>query len=499
MAIYDSHNLTGLELFAAEVDGAVFRSGILDVECSTPYYEKISLVKRRFYLPYIQLLALNSPLNCAPHWICAINKVAKRLVFLTGDSFPRRSQQDYVKALCHLAPNVAIPSCLAKARKDEFSDTSAYYLENDVFTAAVYLNLLSVVETMADSIIDRLSYLEITSLEYASRPFEIRRVELNRRGEEKMLSLFEDPFHTAAKYNRAKILELLLDRMASSEVLRYKLLLLKESCLVVAARAGHLETVDLLLNDRWAPFVIWRTLDYEEKRRSEPHFLDSALGTPNKAVFDKIFEYRQKTILKGPIPIPILSRIALQYIVKDNKDMLQWLFKTHWTASRDEFSPKVISRTCRSRQIEMVRFLVTFASPHQKKVPAALSCAAPAGDMELLKLLLEVGSDINESQGGDFPLPPAIVTAILLEHSRMFHFLRERGAELRNSETLKLAVGRAKAAGLDSMLELLVTEGVDIDLWPPFIPPDNSARFPSERLLSGTCEDCNMPKSIMGV
>jgi hypothetical protein len=106
--------------------------------------------------------------------------------------------------------------------------------------------------------------------------------------------------------------------------------------------------------------------------------------------------------------------------------------------------------------------------------------------MELVKLLLDQGNDIDEEARdcGESIAPPAIVSAVALEHTQMFYFLRELGAAFESAGTIEKAVGIAKSAGLDSMLELLVTEGVDIDRWPPC-----SVRLPCSTLFPCiTCE-----------
>jgi hypothetical protein len=447
-----------LELFAAEVDEAVFKSGVLDETCSPCRLPCTHQFTTRFHLPYIQRLALEFPLDCAPDWVRAIHEVANRLEAVTDNSLFPKCRPDYIKELCQLASGY-LTTCLPQLRANLFPlpchnlGASIDGIETDAFAAAVYLDLLSVVSDMVDSVIGRASCREET-----------------------VSPLFGDPIRIAVKHNKRKAIELLLDKAFANEKLRYRgFTLMKEGALVHAARVGNLETVVLLLSGRWGSIVVdRRTLDTNYKSRTrEAHCLDSALETPAPAIFNKVFEYRQSTCLKGPIPVPMLHRIAMIHVDKDNKDMLRWLLESHFRESRDGFFREAIDWACVKHHTEMVQLLLGYAPPHEKKIPGAISLAASGGRMELVKLLLDQGNDINEEYRRVARLshPPAIVSAIALEHTQMFYFLRERGATFKSAGTIEKAVGIAKATRLDSMLELLVTEGVDIDRWPPCSEP----------------------------
>ena len=88
----------------------------------------------------------------------------------------------------------------------------------------------------------------------------------------------------------------------------------------------------------------------------------------------------------------------------------------------------------------------------------------------IVKMLVERRHDVNdvdETPGWPVGFPPPIVSAVLLEHVPMSCFLRDRGAILNTLETCGEAVVIAKAAGPDSMLELLDRDGVDIAYFPP--------------------------------
>ncbi|KAI4945663.1 hypothetical protein J4E91_008006 [Alternaria rosae] len=96
-------------------------------------------------------------------------------------------------------------------------------------------------------------------------------------------------------------------------------------------------------------------------------------------------------------------------------------------------------------------------------VPAKLLAKAKYGHgpyLDVVRLLLDAGVDVNESIGKDSPLAAAIAT----EHAALFEFLLERGADLYSSGTAEECVRRARKDGLESMLLLLEKHGVDVNV-----------------------------------
>jgi hypothetical protein len=88
----------------------------------------------------------------------------------------------------------------------------------------------------------------------------------------------------------------------------------------------------------------------------------------------------------------------------------------------------------------------------------ALSAAAIGPYFDIVRILLYAGVDVNEEIGPRSPL----ASAISMEHTELFNFLIERGADLDTSGTAEECVKRAKKDGLDSMLSLLKEHGVDV-------------------------------------
>ncbi|KAF9878735.1 hypothetical protein CkaCkLH20_03635 [Colletotrichum karsti] len=91
--------------------------------------------------------------------------------------------------------------------------------------------------------------------------------------------------------------------------------------------------------------------------------------------------------------------------------------------------------------------------------PNQLSKAAALRWYEMARLLIDHGADVNHWEAG-LVLPP-IVVAVMKEDTSMFRLLRENGAVLDTPETGPQAMAFAKMLGLESMVDVLVSEGLD--------------------------------------
>lgn len=118
----------------------------------------------------------------------------------------------------------------------------------------------------------------------------------------------------------------------------------------------------------------------------------------------------------------------------------------------------LLSAICH-RQWSIFKILVDAgADPSQyPKTEQLLMEAAWAGNVQLMRFLTDRGLDVNEG------FPCAIALAVITENTAMFRLLRERGARLDTPETGGWAMALATLHGLDSMVDLLVREGVPKD------------------------------------
>lgn len=84
-----------------------------------------------------------------------------------------------------------------------------------------------------------------------------------------------------------------------------------------------------------------------------------------------------------------------------------------------------------------------------------LLAAVARNKTSIIRLLVEGGADVNDG------IPPPIVLAVRNENTQTFQYLLDQGATLASPKTGAWAMAFAKLYALDSMVELLVREGVD--------------------------------------
>lgn len=115
-------------------------------------------------------------------------------------------------------------------------------------------------------------------------------------------------------------------------------------------------------------------------------------------------------------------------------------------------SAGLVKAASRDRTALIQQLLSRGASPH-----GALLEAAVGAYMDIFRLLLVAGADVNKSIGANSPL----ASAIGLERTNMFKLLIHHGADLYSAGTVEECVRQARETGLESMLELLQSHGVD--------------------------------------
>ncbi|KAK8115649.1 hypothetical protein PG984_012151 [Apiospora sp. TS-2023a] len=97
--------------------------------------------------------------------------------------------------------------------------------------------------------------------------------------------------------------------------------------------------------------------------------------------------------------------------------------------------------------------------------------AVRKGRIAVVRLLLDHGADPNWEN------PPPIALAIAKERTDIFRLLRQRGAVLDTPRTGGTAMQAARNYGLASMVELLVSEGVDKDARPEPGGPEYASEY----------------------
>jgi hypothetical protein len=408
-------------------------------------------LEQPFYLPHIRNLVLRTPLQNAPRKFRAIRATAEALVLRTD--VPPRSRTSWIEALCSL-PDFFCP----KRILSEDIHNASLKPEADLFVAAAHLNLKPVIQALIDP-------LFIPS------------------GGEIYSSVFGSPYIAAAKQNNSEILDLLLTKRSTCPPTpNSNLAETAFHCLTtrVTSRQGNLDVVKLLLSDKWQDYDLLKYTNNKFKSLSFARrpTMDRMLLVSTQEIFSRVLEFRRQTVL--PQQIYQYSRILSKCVAVENVSMLKWLVTKHPEEQKMSqiYYAYPVMLACATGQTEAVEILLDYTASVGKFV-GLVSYAAAGGHLPIVKMLVERGYDVDEVDNAANPTAtpvtsPAIVSAIELEHVTMFRYLRNLGAIFDTPETCGEAVGRAKAAGLESMLDILAQEGVDID---KFVPSTHSKRL----------------------
>lgn len=397
-----------LEFFSREVIQALYTSEILEDLCHVHHrYPSLSL-------EYLQFRTLGQR-----GYVTAPRRVIRQIADLlcVENNIPASSagetREAYIKQLCSLA--FRRNNCLSSFfRENKKIDDDERSLQRHLFVAAVYTNSLALVRRLIDQ---------------GYSPWSVSQ-------------LFGYSLAAAALQGHDEILEVLLAACPPHSVRRYM-------ALVCASEKGHINTVELVLRPRWGP---WDLANGNLRDRAS---LNKALITPSLEVFHRIMSARENTPLEGPLPEALLGDLINACASYGWDETVGCLLEMGAPADGSKSSAihKPIIEACRRGFTKTVRLLLE----HGADTRGALTKAAGSGLLEIVQILLDHGCDVNEGS------PPPIVVAVGLEHQGIFSLLRERGAVLDTPGAGNEATALAKAGGLQSMLNLLSREGVDVD------------------------------------
>ena len=355
---------------------------------------------------------------------------------------------DCLQSLCHLATS-NISSTVGKRllfKKQPVAHTANYpserQLKTDLLVAAIHLNRISLVDRL---LLEPGYWVDATGL---------------------CSDVFGDAFTAATKRGNLDMMRLLQAHGPTSNLDPNSALSLQAARILrAAALYGHRDAFNF-------------ALDTEEfKNLTDSNFdllREASLYTPITENYERVTALLgpdSRAFTRGGELVARLTRSA----AAGDIDMVRYFLDhgvcpNHDAARRDATTKGVLARA-QSRvnrpllraiangNHEVVRLLLergadpNWYSPMDTPLMAAARKRAPA----IAKMLLEAGADVNEG------CPPPIVLAVWKEDDDMYHLLRERGAIV-DSQNGGWAMALARRHGFESMMDLLVQEGVDKDM-----------------------------------
>jgi hypothetical protein len=236
-----------------------------------------------------------------------------------------------------------------------------------------------------------------------------------------------------------------------------------------AAMLGRLDMVEFVHNYN-IETTPWRFKDAFGST-SDSNAFKRALRTPNIVVWDYIMglhhhygiDYKMG-LLKG-----LMVRYASRGWVNTARHLLEQYARGKIPMRRDgvyvPFSPaqksyqnpvdtllqadpnRIMTNAISNGHLNFVQLLLEYGCD----TLGAVTEAAKKGYEDIVRVLLQSGADVNEEDGGLSP----VCCAVLREHTSMFYFLIDHGANVPSATMREEVAKRAKTAGVESMLELL--------------------------------------------
>lgn len=306
------------------------------------------------------------------------------------------------------------------------------------------------------------------------------------------------PVELAGRNGNLQILDLLLSttRYRAKDEMR-------EDALIGAVYGGHMEAVKLIFDERWGPINFI----------SSPHCVEEPLinGMINSEHVDfssRLYEFiESRSTIYYPIdvgtephPNDLLHHICANSCQR--VDVAEHLLNRGATVQDIEIPPvnrtpakyqgqasgprqpyNPLRRAVLSGHEKIVRLLLEQGADPLATDDDVLWHAAALGRLDIVKMLVEYGADVNR-----IPEPPIfdrkqvweapVVMAIMTENEALCRYLIEQGAELNTTQSGGEALHRAADAGLDSMVRLLGEYGLQTDK-----PAIDAARMRGEKLM----------------
>lgn len=420
-----------------------------------------------FYNAYLKDRIMNEPVK-GNRFLNDVRNIAFQMASL---SEVREAEEDIVYHIVRILCETRRPPETRKYWKDEFRRTSKWEpdeLERQLFGAALCTNTISFIRS-SDTLRNNM----------LSNPTSPRNS-----------CVFGEHIELAAKYGSEELLEYLLTDGASIASPDLKSELFK-----FAAKAGRIEIVRFLCNFRSEEWPWPFEGDIKAMRR---YLRDILMGIWNPQVWDFIdnllVSHGSHSALSDMLEHKLSTCARVNYLSMavhlvrlgpDTEEPPSWFSGGVYTSaigyaamrgclplvelllekganSEHTLATAVVYGRAKLLNVLLDRGIKTsdaMVGSRQSPEPAQLLPNFKFGPyLDVVRLLLDTGVDVNESIGKESPL----AWAIAAEHTALFKFLLERGANLHSPGTAEECVRRAKQDDLESMLSLLEQHGVNV-------------------------------------
>ncbi|KAH9205357.1 ankyrin repeat-containing domain protein [Leptodontidium sp. 2 PMI_412] len=272
-------------------------------------------------------------------------------------------------------------------------------------------------------------------------------------------SYFGRPSVAAALQRNNEILKMFLE--TESDLIAP----VKRSALYAAIEHGQVSTLKLILYPQWGHDWI---LFWNNNQRGSADTLEQSLFSALEKNSSVAMFTRASQLLGDYYPSYAYQGGFLASAAGNSATSLtRYLLDLGAPASGEEDSPMIVTplySATNTGSIETVRLLLERGA--KPNGPRGLCAFAPlrnallCGDLEMVKHLVRYEADINRVRNVAGHTYPPINIALRLEHTAMFRFLLEQGADLRSRPVTRLVFHVTAEAGLESMARWLLGEGL---------------------------------------
>ncbi|KAI1453700.1 ankyrin repeat-containing domain protein [Annulohypoxylon moriforme] len=432
------------------VDDAIFRLRLLDF--ADMYWRGTSLNEWSAYA--LEYLVYQAWVEKDPKSLRGrIRRAAVIMSEQVGET-EQTSIKARLRSLCHLAlHNKYWSSTQTPFYSETLSSSSGCYeeeLEADLCVAAVYLGHLSYVESLISKGYRLWNHHQIA---------------------DELSGVFGGAYRAAVLKGDLSMIRLLISSEPScdqpplpdSELYRW--------VAGRAARFGYKDVFDFACDCGHIGLPqregVHNHRDLEYKNLKEYHFVREMIAdTPHPDIYKR---GASMPIPKGELFIPrrlTLLRLLGEKARAGHVDMVRYLLnQTPWPNQEDVadgltsiWDPyKLLIDAAEGGNPEIIKLLLHHgANPNwSPDVDTALMAATRHSGLTIAKILLDAGAEVNVG------CPPPIVLAVFKEDMDMFHLLRRYGAKLNTPETGNWAMAVAYLYELESMVDVLIQEGVE--------------------------------------